>query len=163
MNLRETNLRRIGARHRLHFYVDVERHTVVFPIEGQSRDATNEEIRMWTELCPEDPSHLPATQAEVSRSLGSKTGPFTVNPVDFVQVWGLPNYLPEENSGKIQDGLYGSLNGQAIYVSRIIPLGTYYNGPRLAKLHTGSDAMGPRLKDTHEEFVLWNFLQPFTI
>jgi hypothetical protein len=131
LELRESNLRRIGSRHRLHFYIDVECRTLVphNNAEDEKREATDEEIRMWEELCPEDPNYLPATIAEVERSLASRKGPFTVNPVDFVQVRLSPGF---------------------------IPLGFFYQGPRLPTLHTGSDAMGPRSKDSIPDgFDLW--------
>lgn len=158
MELRESNLRRIGSRHRLHFHIDVECRTLVphNNAEDEKREATDEEIRMWEELCPEDPSYLPATIAEVERSLADRKGPFTVNPVDFVQVRLSPGFTLEENSGQRQEGLYGVLKGEAVYVSRLIPLGFFYQGPRLPTLHTGSDAMGPRSKDSiPDDFDLW--------
>jgi hypothetical protein len=158
MDLREKNLRRIGSRHHLHFYVDVKCNCLVphNNAEEVRREATDAEVCMWEELCPEDPSQLPATSAEVENSLARRKGPFTVNPIDFIHIRLSPWFNPEEDPEKRQEGLYGSLSGEDIYVSRMIPIGFFYQGPRIPTLHTGSDAKGPRSKDSiPADFDLW--------
>ena len=158
-NWRGKNLERLGRRHGLWFHVDCYEPWVGGKCrqegqfvshncaEDEVREATDAEVAMWYRLVGTevDLDNLPATKEEMLHSLRYKTGPFTMNAVDFAllrnsyQDFG---FTPCTMREVLLTGLVGWVRtdqdsrGIDLYLSRKIPVGFFYEGPRLAALHT---------------------------
>jgi hypothetical protein len=100
------------------------------------RAATDIELQMWHSLCPELPMPcwprpeiptLGVTPKELSDCLIGDV-PYTLNALDVAALRQLPGFEPEIRKEPLQMGTIGRLGKAAIYVSRAIPKGYYYQG-----------------------------------
>jgi hypothetical protein len=159
-------IQRMAARVGLTFYI--EDNILTYFIGGydnSSRSATDEEMMMWLILCPGNPDEIQTTIEEVKASWEWKLGPFTINPKDFA----LTRFhnLIEENvlRTELMEGFIGIYQNDAkssVYVSREIPEGYYYEGPRIPELHCKPE-WGSIKPDLSDETVtlLEQKLKPF--
>jgi hypothetical protein len=171
---REKKLERVAHRHGLCFYVDGYSlcHTCG---EEESREATDEEITLWQKVCPElspwdprkDIPDLPATWDEVRASWTLRAGPFTVNSQDLAVILkhGSGRFEPETGRDSLFNGFFGCFDNKPVYVSRSIPVGFYYEGPRIPEIHWRPAPGGKRMAEPELSFdvesqVLENLL-PF--
>lgn len=152
--LYEANLERIAARHHLSFHLSngldhkIPRYfpqsfTVVSHCcEDERREATDEEIAMWQALCPEDPDALETLPEEIKSSWEYRKGPFTINVKDFAVIRSMGREFldPCTRRDDLMMGFVGIYQERApIYVSRAIPVGTFYEGDRIPELHWRPD------------------------
>ena len=164
---REKNLERIALRHGLVFYLDGHYITKTNGWVGNPREATDEEIQMWSLLCPEDPDHLLATVEEVRDSWREREGPFTINPRDYHSIKGCGlEFVQEVRKEDLIQGLIGRYLGKRIYASKAIPIGFFYEGERIPDLHRRPSnwAFEPEPELSAElELQVWNTLYPFKL
>jgi hypothetical protein len=64
IGLRERNLERIAARHGLTFYLDGRFLVSISGWDSTTREATDEEITMWSIISLENPDYLTASPDE---------------------------------------------------------------------------------------------------
>jgi len=164
---REKNLERVARRHGLTFYIDGRYIVKANGWEGDIREATEEEIQMWSLLCPEDPENLLATVDEVRASWHDRCGPFTINARDYHSLKGCGReFTPETKKEYLLQGLIGAYIGKDIYVSKAIPIGFFYEGERIPELHwyppNGYLGLEPELP-AEVELQVWNTLYPFKL
>jgi hypothetical protein len=164
---REKNLERVALRHGLTFYLDGHYIVKTNGWEGELREATDEEIQMWSILCPEDPDHLVASVEEVRACWNERNGPFTINARDYHSLKGCGrDFEPENRKEYLVQGLIGTYTGKTVYVSKAIPIGFFYEGDRIPALHwypaRGSFDPEPDLP-AEVELQVWNTLYPFKL
>ena len=167
---RERNLERIAARHGLTFYLDGRSLVhLIADWEGSTRDATDEEVTMWSIICTEDPDNLQATPQEVRASWVTRKGPFTINAKDYhgLKGCGAGHFVPEDGKDNLLLGMIGQFDGKSVYVSRAIPIGFFYEGPRISELHWRPSEhnryeIEPELP-AEIELNIWNALYPFKV
>lgn len=111
---REKNLERIAARHGLTFYLDGRFLTTISGWDTTTREATDEEITMWSLISLENPDYLPASPEEIKVSWSNRKGPFTINAKDYHGLKGCgPNYfVPEDNKNNLLLGMIGHFLGK---------------------------------------------------
>jgi hypothetical protein len=83
-------------------------------------------------------SRLPATPEEIIDSWTGLGGSVTVSPIDFggVMRLGPTRFYPVVDKESLMSGWYGSFDKLLyIYVSRNIPVGYFYQGPRVPDLY----------------------------
>ena len=165
--IREKNLERIALRHGLTFYIDSRYIVKTNGWEGEIREATDEEIQMWGMICVEDPEHLLATVEEVRTSWSDRKGPFTINARDYHSLKGCGrDFITETQPGDLIQGLIGAYIGKKVYVSKAIPIGFFYEGPRIPALHwyPARGTFDPEPEISAEiELQVWNSLYPFKL
>lgn len=164
---REKNLERIALRHGLTFYIDGRYIVRTNGWEGGVREATDEEVQMWGLICTEDPEHLLATVEEIRASWSERKGPFTINARDYHSLKGCgKDFVPETQHEYLIQGLIGEYIGKRVYVSKAIPIGFFYEGPRIPALHwyptKGTFDTEPELP-AEIEMQVWNTLYPFKL
>lgn len=164
---REKNLERIALRHGLTFYIDGRYIVRTNGWEGEVREATDEEVQMWSLVCQEDPEHLLATVEEVRASWVERKGPFTINARDYHSLKGCGrDFTPETRHEYLIQGLIGEYISKKVYVSKAIPIGFFYEGPRIPALHwypaRGTFDPEPELS-AEIELQVWNTLYPFKL
>jgi radical SAM superfamily enzyme YgiQ (UPF0313 family) len=173
MDSRRKNLERLAARYRLYFHVDTQTQTLV-PHTGDSedeREATDEELLMWERICTENLESFVANPEEVVASWRYLHGPFTVNAEDLAVIRGLPSFSPcttKEELMKGQLGFYtkGSGFSTPIYVSRAIPVGFFYLGPRVPEIHWTPSGTERELEPSlplEVNYFLIERIKPFTV
>lgn len=134
---RETNCERMAARHHLTFHCDgyfITEHDD----DREAREATEPELAMWQALTGDfDPENLPATAAELRSSWAWQTGPFTISPKDAEVLFRMDasEWKPETDALQCQMGCLGWYKNKPVYVSRAIPTGYFYEGPRIPEIH----------------------------
>lgn len=163
---REKCLERIALRHGLTFYLD-GRYLIRTGKWNEIREATDEEIQLWSKLCPEDPDHLLASVEEIRVSWCNRRGPFTINPRDYHGLKGCGSeFAPETRKESLLQGLIGTYSGRSIYVSKAIPIGFFYDGERIPELHwypvRGTFDPEPDLS-AEIELHVWSSLYPFKL
>jgi hypothetical protein len=175
------NLERISLRHGLQCHVEVfsEVSGKMVPHSGDSsneRDATQQEVQMWSLLCPENPEEdLVATPEEVTSSWKYRNGPFTISTKDFtaIRTLGYKHFDPSTIKEELLSGFFGNyekgpgVEPIPIYVSRGIPTGFYYEGPKIPELHWRPDLYDKRVLEPklpmEIECKLQEELRPFQL
>jgi hypothetical protein len=175
------NLKRISLRHGLQCHIEVSSEVSgkMVPHSGDSsdeREATQQEIQMWNLLCPENPEEdLVTTPEEVTSSWKYRNGPFTISAKDFtaIRALGYKHFDPVTIKELLLSGFLGTyekgpgVESIPIYVSRGIPVGFYYEDPRIPELHwrpmfPGERVLEPKLP-MEIECKLQEELRPFQL
>ena len=166
---REKNLERIAARHGLTFYLDGRFLVNISGWDATTREATDEEITMWSIISLENPDVLQASPDEIKISWAERDGPFTINAKDYHGLKGCgPNhFVPEDNKHNLLLGMIGHFDGKEVYVSKAIHIGFFYEGPRIPELHwhpSEHNRYEPEPEVSAEvELRVWNTLYPFKL
>jgi hypothetical protein len=165
---REKNLERIAARHGLTFYLD-GRFLVNLSGWDTTREATDEEITMWSIISLENPDSLQASPDEIKGSWADRKGPFTINAKDYHGLKGCGSnyFVPENDKHNLFLGLIGHFDGKEVYVSKAIHVGFFYEGPRIPELHWHPNPANryetePEIS-AEVELRVWNTLYPFKL
>jgi hypothetical protein len=102
-------------------------------------------------------------------SWADRNGPFTINAKDYHGLKGCgPNhFVPEDNKHNLMLGMIGRFDGKEIYVSRMIHIGFFYEGPRIPELHWHPNPANryeiePQIS-AEVELRVWNTLYPFKL
>ena len=157
----EKNCERMAARHGLTFHCDGYFITV-HDDDREAREATEPELAMWRRLVGDfDSGFLPATLEEITDRLKYRKGPFVLNAVDAATLRQLKDkFRPCLDRDDLKRGLIGWLcrppcsypndhfcyypTEAAIYVSRAIQVGYYFEGEPPAAILPCKIEDGPR-------------------
>jgi hypothetical protein len=134
---RDRNCERMAARHSLTFHLEgmfITDHDD----DREAREATEAEQALWARLVGDfDPETLPTTADELRSCWKYRSGPFTVNATDAEVLFHMsqPEWVPETDALRLQMGYIGYFQNRPVYVSRAIPVGFFYEGPRIPEIH----------------------------
>jgi hypothetical protein len=147
--IQEKNCERVAARAGLSFHIYNGKLYRYSGHESGPREVTKEEQEMWDTFCPPDMDNLVSTPEEIESSFQHKVGPFTIGPKDLAVLRNCKAGFFDHNisSSDLRKGFFGKiLNGidSHIYVSKMIPVGFYYEGPRIEELHWVPSTIEPK-------------------